>query len=203
MKPLKEFQNIEIAVELDKGLTVASIARQFSVSESFVRKIATQAGIRERRQKIPLPKVSPEQDLITEVLEQVQDGVSLKELSHSYQISITQIQEWFLAREIQIPIDFKELTESEKAEVLDLLMENELSELAEIYNFSIKSFYELSGPHYSVLEPQKLAVLMEILMDNPGVSPVKIQSIARKSGYDIGLFAIVTYKKRLQQLNRL
>lgn len=202
MSQLEEYQTIEIAIELDKGRSIESVAEQFEVSRQTIRKLANTASLsKPRKKKTAKKKPSLTQEDREKIIDLVMEGDELEDIALDFDISINTIHKLCRENKVTIPRSSHQLTKTEVQEIRALLDEGESpEEIALAYQVKISSLDDLQM-EYKKLDFTSLGVLYEILSENPNASPAKIRNLTKKEGFVIPESVIVSYQNRLKKLN--
>lgn len=201
-KKLEEYQNIEIALALDQGKAIASLAEQFEVSPQYIRKIGIEAGLLEKK-AAPKKKAKQSKEDQETIISRVLDGEDLEAIALDFNISINTIKQLCKREEVTIPRTMDQLTRSEFQEVEMLLLNNEsLEEIALAYNIAIRSLEALHNEGYKDLDAEALGFLYEAIREKPDVTPAMLKRMAKDDDLDIPGDAILSYLLRLRRLKQ-
>ncbi|MBF0288070.1 MAG: hypothetical protein HQM14_09655 [SAR324 cluster bacterium] len=198
MAKLEEYQQIEIAIELDKRRSIESIAKQFGVSVHAIRKIAINAGlISPKKKKSRLSLTVEEED---RAIALVLEGEEFTAIAFDFDISAASLRQLCKRRNIPIPRSKYQLTKTECSEIRELLTANEpIEEIARAYNIAIASIDALREG-YRDLNAEALGFLYETLLNHPNGTIPFIKKLAKKEGFEMEESTILSYQDRLKKL---
>ena len=204
MPSLEEYQHVEIAIELDKGLAVDAVAEQFGVSSHYIRKVAVAAGlIPPEKKKTTIKKRLSDEDR-QHLLVRIRDGEEIESISLEFNISVATIRQWCKKAGVLVPRPLKALSKKEWGEIEELLAGKETPhEIARAFNLSLNAVEQLLEDDYKELDVEVLGFLYETLLDNPSVTPPVIKRLARKAGIELNGSMIFSYQNRLRRLERI
>ena len=195
--PLDELRRIEIAIELDKGVSHEELARKFTTSaaelkeiENLLRKKNVSSKHKVHRKK----KSETDRGLI---LQKLMSGELPEKISEHFDVSLKVLKRW--AKEEKIPWhkSWSELTATEKKEIQALREEGESwEEIARAYQLHING-EELTPPlPYQTLSAEEVGLLMEIFTSTPKISINGACHLASQAGMELNHKAVASYKRR-------
>ncbi len=196
---LEEFLNIEIAVELDKGVDIDEVARLFGVSIKRVKQIAREGDLLKPRKHAPSTKRFNEAEKGV-LVERVEAGEELEEVALSAGVNPQTLKRWCLLKGIRIPRALNSLSKKEMLEIREMLEQYDWREVAGAYNLSHSAVEALREPAYRKLDPASLGFLFELFKEQPGITTGRVIAIARKAGMDISAEAVDSYRDRLKKI---
>ncbi len=204
MPSLEEYQHIEIAIELDKGLRIDAVAEQFGVSSHYIRKVAVAAGlIPPEKKKTTRRKRLADEDR-QRLLVRIREGEEIEPIALEFNISVATIRQWCKKAGVRVPRPLKALSKKEWGEIKELLADNEpLNEIARAFNLSFNAVEQLLEDDYKELDMEVLGFLYETLLDNPNATPPVIERLALKAGIELDGSMIFSYQNRLRRLERI
>ncbi len=204
MPSLEEYQHIEIAIELDKGLGIDAVAEQFGVSSHYIRKVAVAAGLipPEKKKTARKKRLSDEDRQL--LLVRIKEGEEIESIALEFNISIATIRQWCKKAGVLVPRSLKALSKKEWSEIKELLADNEPPhEVARAFNLSFNAVEQLLEDDYKELDVEVLGFLYETLLDNPNATPPVIERLALKAGIELNGSLIFSYQNRLRRLERI
>ncbi len=195
--PLDELRRIEIAIELDKGVSHEELARKFTTSaaelkeiENLLRKKNVSSKHKVHRKK----KSETDRGLI---LQKLMSGELPEKISEHFDVSLKVLKRW--AKEEKIPWhkSWSELTATEKKEIQALREEGESwEEIARAYQLHMNG-EELTPPlPYQTLSEEEVGLLMEIFTSTPKISINGACHLASQAGMELNHKAVASYKRR-------
>ncbi len=197
---LEEYQQIEIAIELDKGRSIESVADQFGISTQFIRNIAIKAGFSSPKKKKRSRSALNAEDQ-NQILDLILEGEELTTIALDFDISVASLRQLCKRHNVPIPRSQYQLTKTECAEIRELLTANEpLEEIARAYNIS-RATVESLQEGYRQLDELALGFLYETLLENPDFTAQSIRKLAKKAGFEIDESIILSYHARLKKLH--
>lgn len=204
MPSLEEYQHIEIAIELDKGLRIDAVAEQFGVSSHYIRKVAVAAGlIPPEKKKTTRRKRLADEDR-QRLLVRIREGEEIEPIALEFNISVATIRQWCKKAGVRVPRPLKALSKKEWGEIKELLADNEPpNEIARAFNLSFNAVEQLLEDDYKELDMEVLGFLYETLLDNPNATPPVIERLALKAGIELDGSMIFSYQNRLRRLERI
>ena len=201
---LEEYQHIEIAIELDKGLRIDAVAEQFGVSSHYIRKVAVAAGlIPPEKKKTTRRKRLADEDR-QRLLVRIREGEEIEPIALEFNISVATIRQWCKKAGVRVSRPLKALSKKEWSEIKELLADNEPpNEIARAFNLSFNAVEQLLEDDYKELDMEVLGFLYETLLDNPNATPPVIERLALKAGIELDGSMIFSYQNRLRRLERI
>ena len=195
----KELQNIEIAIELDRGKNTVEVAEMFGVKIPFVKAIAEKTASLDLKTKTA--KIRRFSEAEREILVgRIESGESLEDIAAEAGVTGSTLRRWCKQCGVNIPRRLEQIGHAEQKELRKLLEERDLREIARAYNISRDATEELREPAHSHLNAESLSYLFELLREMPNASSKKLCGIAKGAGLDIPESAVSSYRKRLQSL---
>ena len=201
--PLDELQRIEIAIELDKGVSYAELARKFLASESELKHIENLLRKKDEFSKhIVHRKKNSETDRGL-ILQKLISGELPEKISEHFEVSLKVLKRW--AKEEGIPWhkSWSELTATEKKEIQALREEGESwEEIARAYQLHLDGEELIPQLPYQTLTSKEVGLLMEIFTTTPNISISGARQFASQAGMELDPKAVASYKRRWSRLNR-
>ena len=195
----KELQNIEIAIELDRGKNIIEVAEMFGVKIKFVKSIAEKTASLD--QKTKMAKIRRFSEAERGILvERIESGESLEDIAEEAGVTRSTLRRWCKQCGVNVPRRLEQISLAEQKEIRELLEEQDFREIARTYNISLNTTEELREPAHSHLNVESLSYLFELLRERPSASSKKLCKIAKDAGMDIPESAVSSYRKRLQSL---
>ena len=195
----KEIKNIEIAIELDRGVSITEVAKKFKVKKTYVNSIANKSLNAEKKlTRIAKKRYTDPEKLV--LLERIENGELLREIAIEEGISENTLRGWCRLFGIIVPRRIEKISENERNEIRELLENNDWEEISKIYNITKDAIKELKDPPHSRLDVNTLSYLFELLRERPNVSVKSICKIMNEAGLNVKAFEVNSYKKRLSSL---
>ena len=135
-------QNIEIAIELDKGELVSDLAEKFQVTPNFVKSIEKKAVYEEHRIK-KTKKIRFSEAEREILVKRMENGESLEDILSESGVEENTFRRWCKKFGVNIPRSFEQISKSEKLEIRQLLQVYGWQEISEAYNITKKSIEEM------------------------------------------------------------
>ena len=177
-----ELINIQIAIELDKGKTIAEVAEKFDLKISTVKAVSRELlGDKQQKKAVKKRRFSDSEAGLTEKT----------------------LRRWCKQRGVIVPRRLNQISLVERREVMELLNENNWRDIAHAYNISIDEIEEIATPPHSNLDIESLGFLFEILREQPHSSAKKLSVKAGEVGLSIPESAVSSYRKRLKLLGKI
>ena len=123
--PLDELQRIEIAIELDKGVSHEKLARKFSISVSELKNIAKlvlEKDVSSKQKFHRKRKSESDRDLI---IQKLRKGELPEKISEDFEVSLKVLKRWAEEEGVSWHKSWSELTATQKREIQ--LLREELS----------------------------------------------------------------------------
>ena len=200
--PTEDLLQIQIAIELDRGLKVAEIASEFHVPEKKVRNIARNAGLLESKKSTSARKrLSVEEKEV--LLGRIEVGEDPEELASGVGIKTSTLLRWCKVKGIEIPRRLEQLSQKERKEIREMLEEYSWKEVAQAYRLSLETLEALKEPAYRKLDSSVLAFLFELFKENPKISDSKVLESASQLGIEVTKEEVESYRKRLRDMKRI
>ena len=197
-----ELINIQVAIELDKGKTIAEVAEKFDLKISTVKAVARELlGEKQQKKAVKRRRFSDsERELL---VGRIGAGESIKDICSEAGLTEKTLRRWCKQRGVIVPRRLNQISLVERREVMELLNENNWREIANAYNISIYEIEEVAVPPHSNLDIESLGFLFEILREQPHASSKKISVQAIEVGMSIPEIAVSSYRKRLKLLDKI
>ena len=195
--PLDELQRIEIAIELDKGVSHEELARKFSTSVSELKNIAKlilEKDISSEQKVHRKRKSESDRGLI---IQKLMKGELPIKISEDFEVSLKVLRRW--AQEEGVPWHkcWSELTATEKSEIQSLREEGEIwEEIAKAYQLHIDEEERIPPLPYQTLSPAEVGLLMEIFTAKPSISISGACQSALRAGMELQPKPVASYKRR-------
>ena len=197
-----ELINIQIAIELDKGKTIAEVAEKFDLKISTVKAVARELlGKKQQKNAVKRHRFSDsERELL---VGRIGAGESIKDICSEAGLTEKTLRRWCKQRGVTVPRRLNQISLVERGEVMELLNENNWREIAHAYNISIDEIEEIATPPHINLDIESLGFLFEILREQPNASAKKLSVKAGEVGLSIPEDAVSSYRKRLKLLGKI
>ena len=195
--PLDELQRIEIAIELDKGVSHQELARKFSISVSELKNIAKLILEKDVSSK---PKVHRKRKSESDrglIIQKLLKGELPEKISEDFDVSLKILKRW--AQEEGVPWQkcWSELTATEKREIQSLREDGETwEEIAKAYKLHIDGEERIPPLPYQTLSPAEVGLLMEIFTTKPSISISGACRLASQAGMELQPKPVASYKRR-------
>ena len=201
--PLDELQRIEIAIELDKGVSPEELARKFSTSISELKNIAKlifEKDVSSKQEVQSKRKSESDRGLIIQKLIR---GELPEKISEDFGVSLKVLKRWALEEGVPWQKCWSELTATEKREIQSLREEGETwEEIAKAYKLHIDGEERIPPLPYQTLSPAEVGLLMEIFNTKPSISVSGACQLALQAGMELQLKPVASYKRRWLRLHR-
>lgn len=196
---MKDFVNIKIAIELDRGKSVLEVAKEFKVKTNYVKAIAKKTIFFEKKitRKQKRKHTHSERSVL---VERIGKGELLEEISVEEGVSQNTLRRWCKLYKVVIPRRIEKISDEERNEIRELLENNDWKEISKIYNISKDVVEELKDPPHCQLDSETLSYLFELLREKPQISVNSICKIMKEEGFVVFSDAVRSYKKRLRSL---
>ena len=197
-----ELINIQVAIELDKGKTIAEVAEKFDLKISTVKAVSRELlGDKQQKKAVKRRRFSDsERELL---VGRIGAGESIKDICSEAGLTEKTLRRWCKQRGVIVPRRLNQISLLERREVMELLNENNWREIAHAYNISIDDIEEIATPPHSNLDIESLGFLFEILREQPHASAKKLSVKAGEVGLSIPESAVSSYRKRLKLLGKI
>ena len=197
-----ELINIQVAIELDKGKTIAEVAEKFDLKISTVKAVARELlGEKQQKKAVKRRRFSDsERELL---VGRIGAGESIKVICSEAGLTEKTLRRWCKQLGVTVPRRLNQISLVERREVMELLNENNWREIAHAYNISIDDIEEIATPPHSNLDIESLGFLFEILREQPHASSKKISVQASEAGMSIPEIAVSSFRKRLKLLDKI
>ena len=200
--PFDELQRIEIAIELDKGVSHEELARKFSTSVFELKNIAKL--IREKdvssKQKVESKRKSNSDRGL--IIQKLMRGELPEKISEDFEVSLKVLKRWALEEGVPWQKCWSELTATEKREIQSLREEGETwEEIAKAYKLHIDGEERIPPLPYQTLSSAEVGLLMEILNTKPSISVSGACQLALQAGMKLQPKPVASYKRRWLRLH--
>lgn len=195
--PLDELQRIEIAIELDKGVSHQELARKFSISESELKNIAKLILEKDVSSKQKVHRKRKSESDRGLIIQKLLKGELPEKISEDFDVSLKVLKRW--AQEEGVPWHkcWSELTATEKREIQSLREEGETwEEIAKAYKLHIDGEERIPPLPYQTLSPAEVGLLMEIFTTKPSISISGACQLASQAGMELQPKPVASYKRR-------
>ena len=140
-----ELINIQVAIELDKGKTIAEVAEKFDLKISTVKAVSRELlGDKQQKKAVKKRRFSDSEREI--LVGRIRAGDSIKDICSEAGLTEKTLRRWCKQRGVIVPRRLNQISLLERREVMELLNENNWREIAHAYNISIDEI-ELSLIH--------------------------------------------------------
>ena len=200
--PLDELQRIEIAIELDKGVSHEELARKFSTSVSELKNIAKlilEKDVSSKQKVHRKRKSGSDRGLI---IQKLLRGELPEKISEDFEVSLKVLKLW--AQEEGVPWHkcWSELTATEKKEIQSLREEGETwEEIAKAYKLHLEGEELIPPLPYQTLSPAQVGLLIEIFTTRPSISISGACQLALQAGMELQPKPVASYKRRWLRFN--
>ena len=201
--PLDELQRIEIAIELDKGVSYAELARKFLASESELKHIENLLRKKDESSKHIVHRKKKSETDRGLILQKLRRGELPEKISEHFEVSLKVLKRWAKEEGISWHKSWSELTAIEKKEIQALREEGESwEEIARAYQLHLDAEELIPQLPYQTLISAEVGLLMEIFTTTPNISISGACQFASQAGMDLDPKAVASYKRRWSRLNR-
>ena len=195
----KELQNIEIAIELDRGKNIVEVAEMFGVKMSIVKAIAKKTA------SLDLQTTTAKSMRFSEaerkvLVGRIESGESLEDIAAEAGATESTLRRWCNQLGVNVPRRLEQISIAEQKEIRELLEEHDWQEIARAYKISRDATEELREPAHSQLNAETISYLFELLRELPSASSKQLCGIAKGAGLHIPESAVSSYRERLQSL---
>ena len=179
--PLDELQRIEIAIELDKGVSHEELARKFSTSVSELKNITKLILGKDESSKHKVHRKKKSGSDRRLIIQKLVSGELPEKISEDFGVSLKVIKRWALEEGVPWQRCWSELTVTEKREIQSLREEGETwEEIAKAYQLHIDEEEQIPPLPYQTLSPAEVGLLMEIFTAKPSISISKPTSAVER-----------------------
>ena len=195
--PLDELQRIEIAIELDKGVSHEELARKFSTSVSELKNIAKLILEKDVSSKQKVHRKRKSESDRGLIIQKLLRGELPEKISEDFDVSLKVLKRW--AQEEGVPWQkcWSELTATEKREIQSLREEGETwEEIAKAYKLHIDVEKRIPPLPYQTLSSAEIGLLMEIFTTKPNISIRGACQLALQAGMELQPKPVASYKRR-------
>ena len=195
--PLDELQRIEIAIELDKGVSHEELARKFSTSVSELKNIAKlifEKDVSSKQKVESKRKSNSDRGLI---IQKLMRGELPEKISGDFEVSLKVLKRWALEEGVPWQKCWSELTATEKREIQSLREEGETwEEIAKAYKLHPDGEELIPLLPYQTLSTAEVGLLMEIFTNSPNISISGACNLALQAGMELQPRPVASYKRR-------
>ena len=195
--PLDELQRIEIAIELDKGVSHKELVSKFSTSMSELKGIE---NLFCKKNTILKQRVNHKRGTEKErtlIVQKLMQGELPERIAEQFEVSLKVLRRWAKEEGIVWQKSWSELSATEKREIQDLREDGETwEEIAKSYDLHINADDFIPPLPYQTLSAEEVGLLMEIFTTAPNVSISGACQLASKAGMELDVKAIASYKRR-------
>ena len=200
--PLDELQRVEIAIELDKGVSHEELARKFSTSVSELKNIAKlilENDVSSKQKVHRKRKPGSDRGLI---IQKLLRGELPEKISEDFEVSLKVIKHWALEEGVQWHKCWSELSATEKREIQSLREEGEnWEEIAKAYKLHIDGEELIPPLPYQTLSPAEVGLLIETFNTKPSISISGACQLALQAGMELQPKPVASYKRRWLRFN--
>ena len=200
--PLDEWQRIEIAIEIDKGIPLEDLSTRFQISLKDLK--ALQAQIHSPQpERIHLAKKTAKLREADKqlLLQRLRSGEAAEVLAEEHDLPLKTLKQWAQREGLEWRRSWYELSSTERKEIQALREEGEpWPEIAEAYRLHPESEERMPPLPYQTLAAEELALLVEIFTAHPGTSIKAAQEYALRAGMELEEKAVASYKRRWMRL---
>jgi hypothetical protein len=195
--PLDELRRIEIAIELDKGVSHEELARKFTISAAELKEIENLL----RKKNVPSKhKVHRKKKSETDrglILQKLMSGELPEKISEHFDVGLKVLKRWAKEEGILWHKSWSELTATEKKEIQTLREEGETwEEIARAYQLHLNGEELIPPLPYQTLSAAEVGLLMEIFTTTPNISISGTCQLASQAGMELNPKAVASYKRR-------
>ncbi len=199
--PLDELQRIEIAIELDKGVSHEELASKFSTSKSELKGIE---NLLLNKDTLSKNKVHRKKDIEkdrTLIVQKLMEGELPERIAEQFGVSLKVLRRWAKEEGIVWQRSWSELSATEKREIQSLRENGETwEEIARAYQLHPNADEFIPLLPYQTLSAAEVGLLMEIFTSTPKVSISGACQLALRAGMKLEFKAIASYKRRWSRL---
>ena len=201
--PLDELQRIEIAIELDKGVSYEELARKFSASASdlkVIENLLLKKDVPSKNKVHRKKKSGTDRGLI---LQKLMSGELPEKISEHFEVSLKVLKRWAKEEGILWHKSWSELNATEKKEIQALREEGESwEEIARAYQLHMEGEELIPLLPYQKLTSAEVGLLMEIFTTTPNISISGACQLAAQAGMELNYKAVASYKRRWARFHR-
>ena len=201
--PLDELQRIEIAIELDKGVSYEELARKFSASAAELKEIENLLLKKDVPSKNKVHRKKKSETDRGLILQKLMSGELPEKISEHFEVSLKVLKRWAKEEGILWYKSWSELTATEKKAIQALREEGESwEEIARAYQLHLDGEDLIPQLPYQRLNSAEVGLLMEIFTTTPNISISGACQFASQAGMELDPKAVASYKRRWSRLNR-
>ena len=195
--PLDELQRIEIAIELDKGVSYEELASKFSTSKSELKGIENLLCNKDTLSKHRVHRKKDTKKDRTLIVQKLMQGELPERIAEQFEISLKVLRRWAREEGIEWRRSWSELSPTEKREIQNLREDGEnWDEIARAYKLHLNAEEFIPLLPYQTLSAAEVGLLMEIFTSTPNVSISGACQLALRVGMKLEVKAIASYKRR-------
>ncbi len=195
--PLDELQRIEIAIELDKGVSHEELVSKFSTSKSELKGIENLLRNKDTVSKHKVHRKKDTEKDRTLIVQKLMQGELPERIAEQFEVSLKVLRRWAKEEGIVWQRSWSELSPTEKREIQDLREDGETwKEIARAYHLHLNADEFIPLLPYQTLSVAEVGLLMEIFTSTPRVSISGAFHLALRAGMKLELKAIASYKRR-------
>jgi uncharacterized protein (DUF433 family) len=201
--PLDEQRRIEIAIELDKGVSHEELERKFITSTVELKEIENllrKKNAPSKRKVYRKKKSETDKGLI---LQKLTSGELPEKILEHFDVSLKVLKRWAKEEGILWYKSWSELTATEKKEIQALREEEESwEEIARAYQLHLNGEELIPPLPYQTLSAVEVGLLMEIFTTTSNISINGACQLASQAGMELNPKAVASYKRRWLCLNQ-
>jgi len=202
--PLDELQRIEIAIELDKGVSHEELAHKFSTSASELKEIENLLRKKDVSSKHKVHRKKKSEIDRGQIIQKLMRGELPEKISEHFEVSLKVLKRWAKEEGILCHKTWSELTATEKKEIQALREEGESwEEIARAYQLHLEVEELIPPLPYQALSEAELGLLMEIFITMPKISISGACQLASQAGMELNPKAVASYKRRWSNFHHL
>ena len=202
--PLDELQRIEIAIELDKGVSYEELARKFSASASELKDIENLLLKKDVPSKNKVHRKKKSETDRGLILQKLISGELPEKISEHFEVSLKVLKRWAKEEGIPWSKSWPDLTATEKKEIQALREEGESwEEIARAYQLHLDGEELIPQLPYQTLTSAEVGLLMEIFTTTPNISISGACQLASQAGMELDQKAVASYKRRWSRFHHI
>ena len=195
--PLDELQRIEIAIELDKGVSHEELVRKFSTSTSELKVIENLLCTKDTLSKQVVHRKKKSETDKGLILQKPTSGELPEKILEHFDVSLKVLKRWAKEERILWHKSWSELTATEKKEIQALREEGESwEEIARAYKLHLNGEELIPPLSYQTLSAAEVGLLIEIFTNTPNISINGACQLASQAGMELNPKAVASYKRR-------
>ena len=200
LKTPDEFVNIQIAIDLDKGLNIKEISKKYQVTQKIVKKIAYKSDFLKITKK-GTSKPKFDENFKLDLLKKIENGESITDVALSGGVTVQTLRRWCKKKGLRVKKSYEELSKKERKEIREMLAKFKLEEVTKLYSLSNDAIKKLKVPLYKNLDPSILSYLFELITKEQIFSVKKLIKILREDNIIITEDDINSFIKRLKSID--